>query len=120
MSEAERVAVGSRTCDPAVRDAASGGAIIFDHYGLAEHAAHTLRKDPTDRIRRSAGGRTDHHRDRPGRKGLCPRDARNGRERGGARGQMQKLSAWKFHFRHHSHPGRNFSTNALSPELVKI
>src|SRR5215831_16549275 len=36
---------------------------------------------------------------RPRRVGLRPRDARDGRERGSARGQMQKLpSVGKFHF----------------------
>jgi hypothetical protein len=29
---------------------------------------------------------------------LRPRDARHGRQRGSARGQMEKISAGKFHF----------------------
>jgi hypothetical protein len=38
---------------------------------------------------------------------LCPRDPRYGRQRGSACGQMQKISAGKFHFepRFTSHPG---------------
>ena len=34
---------------------------------------------------------------RPRRIGLRPRDARHGRQRGSARGQMQKISTGKFH-----------------------
>ena len=45
----------------------------------------------------AAGGKADDDADRPRRIGLRPRDARHGRERGSARGQMQKISAGKFH-----------------------
>ena len=43
------------------------------------------------------GGKADDDAHRPRRIGLRPRDARHGRQRGSARGQMQKLSAGKFH-----------------------
>ena len=54
------------------------------------------------------GGKADDDAHRPRRIGLRPRDARHGRQRGSARGQMQKLpSVGKFHFHlplasHHS------------------
>ena len=47
---------------------------------------------------RAAGRKTDDHAHRPRRIGLRPRDARHSRQRGSARGQMQKLSTvGKFH-----------------------
>ena len=46
----------------------------------------------------AAGGKADNDADRPRWIGLRPRKARHGRERGSARGQMQKISAGKFHF----------------------
>ena len=39
----------------------------------------------------TAGGKADDDAHRPRRIGLRPRDARHGRQRGSARGQMQKL-----------------------------
>ena len=45
-----------------------------------------------------AGGKADDDAHRPRRIGLRPRDTRHGRQRGSARGQMQKLpSVGKFH-----------------------
>ena len=46
---------------------------------------------------RAAGGKANDDAHRPRRIGLRPRDPRHGRQRGSARGQMQKLSAGKFH-----------------------
>ena len=43
------------------------------------------------------GGKADDDAHRPRRIGLRPRDARDGRERGSARGQMQEYAAGKFH-----------------------
>ena len=40
---------------------------------------------------RAAGGKADDDAHRPRRIGLRPRDARHGRQRGSARGQMQKF-----------------------------
>src|SRR5262245_57701108 len=48
----------------------------------------------------------------PRRIGLRPRDARYGRERGGARGQMQKFAAGKFHFAPPSHHSITSSARA--------
>ena len=45
----------------------------------------------------AARSKSDNDAYRPRRVGLRPRDARHGRERGGARCQMQKLATGKFH-----------------------
>src|SRR5262249_8361398 len=45
----------------------------------------------------SASRKADDNADRSRRIGLRPRDARDGRQRGSARCQMQKLAAGKFH-----------------------
>src|SRR5262245_57386555 len=51
-----------------------------------------------DNIESASCGGTDNQTHGPRRIGLRPRDARHSRQRGSARGQMQKLSAGKFHF----------------------
>ena len=45
----------------------------------------------------AAGGKADEQTHRPRRISLRPRKPRHGRQRGSACGQMQKLSAGKFH-----------------------
>ena len=45
----------------------------------------------------AAGGNEDDHANRPYRIALRPRDARDRRQQGSAGGQMQKISAGKFH-----------------------
>jgi hypothetical protein len=46
----------------------------------------------------AARGKADDDAHRPRRIGLRPCDAGYGRQRGSARGQMQEISAGKFHF----------------------
>ena len=46
----------------------------------------------------AAGGLPDNDAHRPRWIGLRPSNMRHGRQRGSARGQMQKISAGKFHF----------------------
>jgi hypothetical protein len=46
----------------------------------------------------TAGGNGDDNAHRARRIGLRPRDTRHRRQRGSAYGQMEKLSAGKFHF----------------------
>src|SRR5215470_6219006 len=57
-----------------------------------------LDQDARDGISRPARGGGHNHGDRPRRIGLRPRYARYSRQRGSARGQMQKISAGKFHY----------------------
>ena len=57
-----------------------------------------LADQTSDDVGRSAGGKWDDDAHRPCRVSLRPRDAGHGRQRGSARGQMQKLSSvGKFH-----------------------
>ena len=63
---------------------------------------HPLRQplpyQPSEDIGGAAGGEANDDTHRPGRIGLLPRDVRRERQRGSARGQMQKFpSVGKFH-----------------------
>jgi hypothetical protein len=57
-----------------------------------------LTHQARDYVDTAARGKADEDAHRLGRIGLRPSDARDGRHRGRARYQMQKLSAGKFHF----------------------
>jgi hypothetical protein len=67
-----------------------------------EWLAETLRQPLTNQAREDvgwpAGRKADHDPHRPRRVGLRQSDARDGRQRGGARGQTEKISARKLHF----------------------
>src|SRR5215472_14412308 len=92
------VAVCGRAHDGLGADIAAATRPVVDNKLLAE----PLRQPLSDQARRDVGcaGRGDWHDQThwPRRIGLRPCDARDGRERGSARSQMQKLSAGKFHF----------------------
>src|SRR5262249_30850688 len=64
-------------------------------------ATGTMSRVTSDQARndvgRAAGGNEDDHANRPYRIALRPRDARDRRQQGSAGGQMQKISAGKFH-----------------------
>jgi hypothetical protein len=57
-----------------------------------------LTHQARDYVDTAARGKADEDAHRLGRIGLRPRDPRDGRQRGSARGQMQKFAAGKFHF----------------------
>ena len=59
---------------------------------------HVFADSAGSKIGRPAGSKRNYHGDRSRRIGLRPRYARYSRERGSARGKMQKISAGKFHF----------------------
>src|SRR5262249_46353359 len=71
---------------------------ILDYKRLAEPLRQPLSNHPGGDVGRPAGGKADDDADRPRWIGLRPRYPRHCRQRGSARGQMQKLSAGKFHF----------------------
>src|SRR5262249_19893855 len=77
--------------------AAASRAVFYDEW-LAEPLRKQLTEQPTMHIVRASRGERDDDPHRPRRIGLRPRDTRHGRQRGSARGQMQKISAGKFHF----------------------
>src|SRR5262249_14466743 len=66
-----------------------------------ERPADTPRQRLTNQAREdvgwTAGGKADHDPHRPRRVGLRESDARDDRQRGGACGQAEKISAGKFH-----------------------
>jgi hypothetical protein len=57
-----------------------------------------MRDQACGDIRGTAGGKPDEQAYRTVRISLRPSDARDRRQRGSARGQMQKFAAGKFHF----------------------
>ena len=94
----KRVAVGRRAHDRLGGDIAAGARPVLDDELLAEPLRQPLTDQARDDVGRAAGGKADNDAHRPRRIGLRPSDARHGRQRGSARGQMQKLSsAGKFH-----------------------
>src|ERR1700757_1931976 len=93
---------GMRSVAPALGDrfdgeiAASAGPVLDD-----ELLPHSLRQPLTYQARKpvsyATGGEPHDDPPRPRWIGLRPSNPRHGRERGGAGGQMQKISAGKFH-----------------------
>ena len=94
----QRVAVGRRVHDHLGRDVGAGARAVLDDELLAEPFRQPLPRQPRDDVGRAAGGKANDDAHRPRRIGLRPSEARHGRKRGSARGQMQKISAGKFHF----------------------
>jgi hypothetical protein len=64
---------------------------------LPEPLGEPLRDQARGDVGGAAGGKPDEQAYRTARIGLRPRNARDRRQRGSANGQMQKLSAGKFH-----------------------
>src|SRR5215468_1184200 len=79
-------------------DIGAGARPILDDERLAEALGELLADQARDNVSSAAGGITDNDAHRPRRIGLRPRDVGDGWQRGGARGQMQEISAGKFHF----------------------
>src|SRR5262245_43914314 len=73
---------------------------VLDDELLTEPLRQPLTDQPCDDVAGAASGKADDNAHRPGRIGLRPSEARYGRQRDSARGQMQKLSAGKFHAGH--------------------
>ena len=72
---------------------------LLDHERLAERRTQAGLQRAREVIGAAAGRERHDHSYRLGRIGLRPCCARHARQRGSARGQMQKLSAGKFHCR---------------------
>ena len=71
---------------------------FFKDEWLPEPLRQRLTREAGDGVGCLACRKGDDDAHWPRRIGLRPSDARHGRERGSARGQMQKISAGKFHF----------------------
>jgi hypothetical protein len=78
------------------RNIASCAASVLDDALLPEPLREPLPHHARGDVGRAARGEADDQADRPRRIGLCTRSARSG-ERGGARGEMQKLATGKSH-----------------------
>src|SRR5262245_61515984 len=70
---------------------------VVDNKLLAKPFRQPLPHQACSYVGAAARSKADDHAHRPRRIGLRPRDARHGWQRGSARGQMQKISAGKFH-----------------------
>jgi hypothetical protein len=72
---------------------AAGARPVFNDELLAEPLRQPLPDQAREDVGRVAGDETDDQSHRPRWIGLRPSEARQGRQRGSARGQMQKFSA---------------------------
>src|SRR6516164_6781060 len=93
----ERIAVRRRAHDRLGGDVAAGACPVLNNELLTEPLREPLSYQTRDDVARTAGAIADDDAYRPRRIGLRPRDPRDARQCGSARGQMQKLSAGKFH-----------------------
>src|SRR5262245_16016240 len=93
----QRMAVGWRTDDHLGADITAGTRPVLDDEWLTKPLRQPLTHQPCDNVILTASGKPDDDAHRARRVGLRPCDARNRRQRGGARGKMQKRSAGKFH-----------------------
>src|SRR5262245_20614152 len=93
----QRVAVRRRAHDRLGADIATRARPVLDHEWLAKPLRQPLTHQTGDDVGRSAWGEWGDDAHRPRRISLRPRDARQSRQRGGARGQMQEFAAGKFH-----------------------
>src|SRR5262245_291458 len=108
------VSVGRRVGDAAGPDVAVRATDILNDDGLTKRRPHSLGQDARDDVGKGARGERHDHRNSLRRIGLRPSEARRGWKRGRARGQMQKISAGKFHFEPPSHHSITSSATASS------
>src|SRR5262249_51797227 len=94
----ERVAVGRGAHDRLGGNIAARAWSILDDERLTEPLRQALAHQASDDVSRSTRRKTDNDVDWSCRIGLGPGEMRYGRERGSAGGQMQKITARKFHF----------------------
>src|SRR5262249_33065664 len=93
----ERVAVGGRLDRCFDGEVATSAGPVLNYELLAEALRQPLADQAGIQVRHTPRRKSnDQAHPSPGI-GLCPRDPRQGGESGRARGQMQKLSAGKFH-----------------------
>src|SRR5262249_8710047 len=95
----ERIAVCRRTHDRLYTDIAATAWTVLDDELLTEALRQPLTNEARSNVVNTTGRKWDNDAHRPRRIGLCPSEARDSRQRGGARGQMQELSAGKFQCR---------------------
>src|SRR5262249_53767449 len=96
-TQLNRVAIRSRAGDAAGADAPIRPADVFDDDGLSKRTSHAFGKYPANCIGNATPRERHDHRDGARRIGLRPYHGREGWQRGSTRGQLQKLTARKFH-----------------------
>src|SRR5262245_13357167 len=97
-SVASGAAVRGRTHDRLGADITASARPVLDDKLLTEPFRQELAHQTRDDVIPAASGSHNDHAHRPRRIGLRLRRARHRRQRGSAGGQMQKISAGKFHF----------------------
>src|SRR5262249_46017304 len=93
----ERIAVCRRTHDRLYADIATTARTVLDDELLTEALRQPLTNEARSNVVNTTGRKWDNDAHRPRRIGLRPRDTRHRRQRGSARGEMQKLSARQVH-----------------------
>src|SRR5262245_27106667 len=93
----QRVAVGRRADDCFGCQIRARAGPVLDHHRLPEPLGEPLRDQARGDVGGAAGGKPDEQAYRTARIRLRPSDARHGEQRSGARGQVKKISAGKFH-----------------------
>jgi hypothetical protein len=88
--------VGRCTYDGLGGNIAGSSWSVLDDELLAEQLRQPLTDEASGDVGSATSGKTYNHAHRPCRIGLRPRHARDRRQRGSARGQMEKNSAGKF------------------------
>src|SRR5262249_30045848 len=86
-----------RAHDRLGRDIGARARSVLDDEWLAEPFLQPLSDQARADVGGAAGGEADDDAHRPRRIGLRTRHARDGRQRGSARGQVQELAAGKLH-----------------------
>jgi hypothetical protein len=84
-------------CGAAGANSAAPAAHVLDDVLLSEMLGQLLRDEATDRVVLATGSEGNDHAHRPRGIGLRPGNARDGRQRDSACGQMQETPAWDFH-----------------------
>src|SRR5262245_38754879 len=93
----KRIAIGGCLHDRLGGDSAGSARSVLDYELLAQPVRQPLSHQACRDVSGSASRKADDNADRSRRIGFRPAEARHSRQRGGARGQMQKISAGKFH-----------------------
>ena len=88
---------GTGSSEGIATDEAISARAVFNDDRCFQNHAQSVGHNASNHVRRAARRKRHDHRNRPRRIGLRPRDPRHSRQHGSARGQMQKLSAEKFH-----------------------
>src|SRR5262249_37310387 len=98
-------------------DVAAGTWPVFDDKLLTEPLRQPLTDQACRDVECTGRSKRDNDVHRPRRISLRPRDARDGRQRGSACGQMQKISAGKFHFEPPSRSGHSTTSSARASRV---